>query len=144
MSLQRNYFEDAFGSDWAPDNDQDAVVKFCLNSIFVTKSFRIFSNFISNLEVNELTGDPGWALEKRIKSGENYDDWPEWAMYKAMVDLDEMYAEYPDVYYDSKTFFVFVRAILIAYQNRHTNNNSDIQELLDIINANIHNCDDDG
>jgi hypothetical protein len=113
-----DYFQAAFGG-FAPQDDKDAAIKFILHCILVAENFDALPNFIQeDHPIGRLEGDPGWTLQRRDASNENYPafrEWPAESTFCAYVDPSFYDLAHPRFFMDRPTLMRYLRAALKAY-----------------------------
>jgi hypothetical protein len=113
-----DYFQAAFGG-FAPQDDEDAAIKFILNCILVTERFDILPSLIQeDHPIGRLEGDPEWTLQRRDVSKEAFPafgDWPAGSRFCAYVDPSSYELAHPKFFMDRSTFMGYLRAALKAY-----------------------------
>ena len=125
-----DYFKDAFGG-FDPRTDKDAALKICLDVILADQRFSELDNLLPReTKVGGMEGEPGWILERR-NEGETkgYEDWPEFAHFRAFVDPDSYALAYPEFFCDRPTFKKIVSSAIQAYCNRHPERSQEVESI---------------
>ena len=126
-----NYFTEAFGG-FDSNEDDDAALKFCLDSIFSDGYFEELSRLISQApKLGAFLGEPGWKLKRRLHTGlEGYETWPKAASFCASVDVDSYELGYPEFYCDRSTFMEYLKRIIGVF--RKYNGDECLDELINL------------
>lgn len=126
-----DYFKDAFGG-FNPRTDKDAALKICLDVILADQRFSELDNLLPDkTEVGGMEGEPGWIIERR-NEGEIkwYENWPEFARFRAFVDPSSYALAYPEFFCDKSTFEKFVGSAIRAYCDRHPERSQEVEPIL--------------
>lgn len=126
-----DYFNDAFGG-FNPQEDKDAALKFCLDVILADRRFVDLNKLLPvKTTCGGVEGEPGWIIERRDEGEtKGYEDWPEFARFRAFVDPEEYELAYPEFFCDKGTFEKFVSSAIQAYCDRHPEENQEIEAIL--------------
>lgn len=116
-------FEETFGSEFEPHLDENAAIKFILNSLMMDKTLdRLIEIFDLSLNIGCIEGEPGWELERiedKDRKLSGYSEWPDWAMYRVAVEPESYQLKYPEIYYRSDEFMAFVEKSLKVFSNKY-------------------------
>lgn len=129
--MNTDYFNEAF-SGFDPCTDKDAAMKFCLNAVLMDRRFTDLQELLPDeTGLGGIAGEPNWIIERR-NEGEvkGYEDWPEFAHFRAFVDPDGYALVYPEFFCDKATFEKFVNSAIRAYCNRHPERKQEVESIL--------------
>jgi hypothetical protein len=129
--INTDYFTEAFNG-FEPHKDKDAAIKFCLNAVLMDCRF-IELEIVMNdgVEIGAMEGPPGWIIERRDDGAtKGYEDWPDFARFRAFVDPDSYELAYPEFFCDKGTFETFVSAAVRAYCHRHPERSCEVASIL--------------
>lgn len=126
-----DYFKEAFGG-FDPRIDKDAALKFCLDVILADRRFLELEKLLPNeTKIGGMEGEPGWIIERRDEGEtKGYEDWPEFARFRAFVDPDSYELAHPEFFCDKPTFEKFVSSAMRAYCHRHPERSQEIESIL--------------
>lgn len=105
-------------------SDEDGAVKFCLNSVLMSRDFEQLQKLLCKENgIDGFGSDPGWMLERHSENPTENEGWPDGASFKASVwGID---FGHPEAYYDGETFLAFVQRALDAYLRRYPDRRDD-------------------
>lgn len=132
--INTDYFNEAFNG-FEPHRDEDAAIKFCLNAVLMDFRFAQLEVVMRDgANIGGMEGPPGWIIERRDEGAtKGYEDWPEFARFRAFVDPDSYELAYPEFFCDKSTFEKFVRAAIRAYCNRHPDRSQEVASILQML-----------
>lgn len=118
--MNTDYFNEAF-QGFDPCTDKDAAMKFCLNAVLMDGRFAELEQLLPNAtDLGGIAGEPDWIIERRNeKEIQGYEDWPEFARFRAFVNPDGYGMTYPEFFCDKATFEKLVISAMRAYADRH-------------------------
>lgn len=126
-----DYFNEAFGG-FDPRTDKDAAIKFCLDVILADRRFPDLDKLLPDTTtIGGMEGEPGWIIERRDEGEtKGYEDWPDFARFRAFVDPDSYELAHPEFFCDKHTFERFVGAAVRAYCHRHPERSCEVVPIL--------------
>jgi hypothetical protein len=131
MMINTDYFNEAFNG-FDPRSDKGAAMKFCLNAVLMDRRFADLERLLPDeTKVGGMEGEPGWIIERR-NEGEikGYEDWPQFACFRAFVDPGGYALAYPEFFCDKSMFEKFVSSAIRAYCNRHPERSQEVESIL--------------
>jgi len=116
-----DYFNEAFGGFY-PDKDKDAALKFSLCILALDNRMEELLQLVQGVSnIGGIEGEPGWIIERR-EDGDiiGYEKWPDNARFRAYVAPDGYMLSYPEFFADQRIFFQYVRMLIEAYRQYHS------------------------
>lgn len=132
--MNTDYFNEAF-KGFDPRTDKDAAMKFCLNAVLMDRRFADLKEILPNdTDLGGVAGEPNWIIERR-NEGETkgYENWPQFARFRAFVDPDSYALAYSEFFCDKTTFEKFVSSAIQAYCDRHPERGQEVESILQIL-----------